>query len=372
MYLVRFTIWGENMFDLSIVGQDIVHELSELIEQHVVVTDRSGFVIASTNPARINTFHEGASLAMKQKEQLHITEQLSRELKGVRPGIVMPILIMDQAIGVIGITGLPETVERYAKLVRKVVELFVTDFLSRQEKERTTRELEYFIADYFAGEFSPEQVIQRARLLNFPLERFHQVAIVQGTSFFDQDTVDRIQSMQTIHPELGIVRSGMGQLLLFLPKLEKAHVQATLFQLQTKLIKQFSAFQPIGVGRVGSLTTSYEHAKTALKISMRQQTIVFEEDLKLELLYYQLPEEGIQTFLERSISKVTHDSELMETLQAYYEIEGSLQDVADKLFIHKNTLKYRLTKIENMLDIDLSNRAQSAELYTAYRLYTRK
>ncbi|WP_342528337.1 sugar diacid recognition domain-containing protein [Chryseomicrobium sp. FSL W7-1435] len=360
------------MFDLSVVGHDIVHELSELMEQHVVVTDRSGFVIASTNPERINTFHEGAAIAMRQKEQFYITEQLSKELKGVRPGIVMPILIMNEAIGVIGITGLPETIERYAKLVRKVVELFVTDFLSRQEKERTTREIEYFIADYLLGEYTVTEALQRARILDFPLNKFYQVAILQGTSFLGQETVDRILSMQTLHPELAIVRSGMGQLILFLPKIDKTKLLEGLQQIQSKLMKQLGDYQPIGIGRCGDLRESYQQAKTAVKISDRQQRVVFEENLKLELLYYQLPEDGIQTFLERTISPICKDHELMETLQAYFETNGSLQDVADELFVHKNTLKYRLAKIENLLGIHFSNRADLAEVYTAYRLYARK
>ncbi|MGB3100967.1 MAG: helix-turn-helix domain-containing protein [Psychrobacillus psychrotolerans] len=55
----------------------------------------------------------------------------------------------------------------------------------------------------------------------------------------------------------------------------------------------------------------------------------------------------------------------------YFNDNGSLQEIADKLFIHKNTLKYRLTKIESLLSMQLSNRAHLAEIYTAYRLYKR-
>lgn len=360
------------MFDLSVVGNEIVKELSDLMEQHVVVTDRTGFVIASTDSARINTFHEGAAIAIRNKEQLHITEEMSKDLKGVRPGIVMPIIITNQAIGVIGITGLPETVENYAKLVRKVVELFVTDFLSRQEKERTVREIEYFIADYFSGEFTTDQALQRAKVLEFPIQSFHQVAIIQGTMFFGQDTVDRLLTMQTLHPELAIVRSGMGQLILFLPKVDKVKIRDGLVQMEQKLAKIVGEFQPIGVGQCGELLTSYNQARTAVKISARQTKLIFEEELKLELLYYQLPEDGVQTFLERTISPICRDKELMETLQVYYETNGNLQQVADQLFIHKNTLKYRLAKIESLLSIQLSNKSHAAELYTAYRLYNRK
>jgi len=99
--------------------------------------------------------------------------------------------------------------------------------------------------------------------------------------------------------------------------------------------------------------------------------IIFEEDLKLELLYYELSDESIGTFLSRTIKPILEDSELLDTLDIYFNDNGSLQEIADKLFIHKNTLKYRLTKIESLLSMQLSNRAHLAEIYTAYRLYKR-
>ena len=153
------------MFDLEVLGQQIVEELSTLIDQSVLVTDRTGFIIASTDPQRLNTFHEGASISIKSLKQLHMTEEMSKTLKGVRPGMVMPIVIEEKAIGVIGITGTPKTVEKYAKLVRKVVELFVTDFLSRQQRERSVRELEYFVSDYFLKELSDIEAKRKAKLL---------------------------------------------------------------------------------------------------------------------------------------------------------------------------------------------------------------
>ena len=91
----------------------------------------------------------------------------------------------------------------------------------------------------------------------------------------------------------------------------------------------------------------------------------------MELLYYDLSDESILTFLSRTIKPILEDSELLDTLDIYFNDNGSLQEIADKLFIHKNTLKYRLTKIESLLSMQLSNRAHLAEIYTAYRLHKR-
>ena len=139
--------------------------------------------------------------------------------------------------------------------------------------------------------------------------------------------------------------------------------------MEERLMKIYEDFQPIGVGQPGDLKNSFLQAQTAINISVRQKRIVFEEDLKLELLYYELSNECISTFLSRTIKPILEDEELLETLDVYFNDDGSLQEIADKLFIHKNTLKYRLSKIESLLSIQMSNRAHLAEIYTAYRLF---
>ncbi|WP_277585897.1 CdaR family transcriptional regulator [Psychrobacillus antarcticus] len=359
------------MFDLEVLGPQIVKELSTLIEQSVVVTDRTGFIIASTDPQRLNTFHEGASLSIKNLKQLHMTEEMCKKLKGVRPGMVMPIVIEDQAIGVIGITGTPKTVEKYAKLVKKVVELFVTDFLSRQQRERSVRELEYFVSDYFLKKLSDLETTKKAKLLGFPIENFCRIAILQGSQYIDQEVVERMKNNQTIHPELMIVRSGLGQLIFFIPEVEKNQLMSSFERMEMQLMKVYEDFQPIGIGQAGDLKRSFLQAQTAINISIRQKKIVFEEDLKLELLYYELSDDCIKTFVSRTIEPILEDKELFDTLEVYFNDNGGLQEIADKLFIHKNTLKYRLSKIESLLSIQMSNRAHLAEIYTAYRLYKR-
>lgn len=357
------------MFDLQVIASQIVNEMSSLIEQSIVVTDRNGFIIASTNPERLNNYHEGAAMAIREKKQLQMTEELSRSLKGVLPGIVLPIIIQDQPIGIIGITGPPRTVEKYGKLVRKVVELFVADFISRQQRERSIRELEYFISDYLNGDIEEEKAYRQAELLGFPIHKYEQIVIFQATKYLDDGFVDRIKSFQTIHQDLEVVRSGIGELIFFTPEVDRSTLRSGLEKIESRARKAMNEFQPIGVGSAGSLRTSYKQAKIALAVSSRYKRITFEEDLKLELLYQELPEEVVKKFITRTLAPITKDQELLQTLETYLFNEGSLQELADLLYIHKNTLKYRLTKIEKQLGIYLQNKKQLSELYISYCLH---
>ena len=62
-------------------------------------------------------------------------------------------------------------------------------------------------------------------------------------------------------------------------------------------------------------------------------------------------------------------TQLMETIWAYFECDCNLQRTADKLFSHKNTIKYRLQRVEQLTGKSFTNRYQSQELYNALMIY---
>ena len=62
-------------------------------------------------------------------------------------------------------------------------------------------------------------------------------------------------------------------------------------------------------------------------------------------------------------------TQLMETMWAYFKCDCNLQRTADKLFSHKNTVKYRLQRVEQLTGRSFTNRYQSQELYNALMIY---
>lgn len=64
-----------------------------------------------------------------------------------------------------------------------------------------------------------------------------------------------------------------------------------------------------------------------------------------------------------------HDAELMKSLEVYFEANRSWQAGARKLNIHKQTLVYRIKKIEELTGADLRDFGVQAELYLALRTW---
>lgn len=61
-----------------------------------------------------------------------------------------------------------------------------------------------------------------------------------------------------------------------------------------------------------------------------------------------------------------HGSALVETLHAYLTADRDVLAATSRLFIHRNTLRYRLRQITSLLDIDLESTATIATLWLAY------
>lgn len=359
------------MFDLQVLGKQIVMELASLIEQSVIVTDKNGIVIASKDPSRLNSYHEGAFISMENREELHITKEMCEELEGVRQGIVLPIVISDTSIGVIGITGKPLEIEKYAKLVSKVSELFATEFIMREQRERDIREIEFFVFDLFMTKVSVDSIEKRAALLDIDPSIYTRVAVIQSYIQFEIKDIENLLHIQTIHPNLKIVRWGMEKLVLLIPNISKEQLLKGLQILSTKMLKITNQMVNIGVGEIKDfyqLPESLRQAEMAVEVSGRQGNIIFEEDLKLELLYHSIPKEIREEFLRRTIAPLLEEEELMHNLEVWLHMKGALQEIAEELHIHKNTLKYRLNKIELMLGIDLNDKNDVMMIYTAFNI----
>lgn len=363
------------MFDLTALGTQLVKELSELIEQQVIVTDQHGLIIASTDPSRLHSIHEGATLAMETRRELQMTEEMTGKLHGVRPGMVLPIVVTDIPIGVIGITGKPAEIEKYAKLVRKVAELFVTEFISRQERERGFRDLELLISDLFTTDMDEKTIVERSKLSGLEVASFSRVAVIETNKAFDFTDVEKLLHSQGIHPQLKLARWGVGKLIMLIPEIEEIQLRTKLVEFEQLVKRVTSDSISIGVGAAKSYTLlkeSFREAERAAVVSKNWSRIVFEDELKLELLYHSLPSDVKVEFRKRTIEPLLENEELVQTLTVWLKNTGSLQDIADELHIHKNTLKYRIEKIEDLLNLNFNNKEHIAIVSVAIGLFSAK
>lgn len=121
----------------------------------------------------------------------------------------------------------------------------------------------------------------------------------------------------------------------------------------------------------------HETSKTnsVLEHINRKNEIVFYDQMGFYRLLMSYEDTApMQRFADEVLSPVIKyenkaHTQLLETMWAYFECDCNLQNTADKLFSHKNTVKYRLSRIEQLTGKSFANRFHSQELYNALMIY---
>ncbi|WP_276352168.1 helix-turn-helix domain-containing protein [Cohnella caldifontis] len=76
----------------------------------------------------------------------------------------------------------------------------------------------------------------------------------------------------------------------------------------------------------------------------------------------------IKTYLEPLLT-YGKNRDLFDTLRVYLMTNGNIKDAAGLLFIHRSSLKYRLEKIREVLNVDIDDAEQRFNLLLAYKLH---
>ena len=86
------------------LAQAIVGKLMSVLGKNINIMDQQGNIMASGDESRVNTFHQGAAQAVKDRKVLEVWADNVRDMEGVRPGINVPIEFEGKVVGVVGIT----------------------------------------------------------------------------------------------------------------------------------------------------------------------------------------------------------------------------------------------------------------------------
>jgi sugar diacid utilization regulator len=120
-----------------------------------------------------------------------------------------------------------------------------------------------------------------------------------------------------------------------------------------------------------------EAAAIATQLRLASPVVEYSELGMLDWLY-RLPPDSLQANLywKRICALAEHDArtraDLLPTLEMYLEHGGALAEAAAELNVHRNTLLYRLGRIQEFLSMDLKNVSERLNLHVALKAYRLK
>ena len=125
------------------------------------------------------------------------------------------------------------------------------------------------------------------------------------------------------------------------------------------------------------LWKSYHQAKSIQKLQENgkiDHTFIFYSDMGIYKLLMGIEDrEIIQEYYNKTIRPLLvydekNDSDLAVVLRAYLNHNGSVKETADELYVHRNTINYKLTRISEILDMDLSQLNTRLQLSVGFML----
>lgn len=240
------------------------------------------------------------------------------------------------------------------------------------------------------GNISPEALHRRATYLGYQLSSAYWAMVVE----FDQ-----VPNEELLPDEVKKLASSLNSLLSFRQALVITQTQGAtiLYPLKegqptlekikhlAETIRQKISNAPwsvsLGVGHLyGDLLAiprSYREAQHAVKIGRAlngpNNIACFAElgiyRMLLQFAQSQNPNEFFCEALQRLLEYDQQaDKELVKTLTAFLECNGNLTETSDRLYIHRNTLKYRLERIRDITQIDLDDSENRLMLHLGLKM----
>nr|WP_242536053.1 sugar diacid recognition domain-containing protein [Vibrio sp. Vb2880] len=374
------------MLDANL-AQQIVDRTMSIIGYNINVMNHAGIIIGSGDRDRLGHVHDGAILALKHGDSIELNSHSCQSLKGVKPGINMLLKQGAQVVGVVGVTGEPDEIREFANLVKMSAEMIIDQAELVEQLQWDRRHREEFITAWINDQLNQDELTAWATRLSLDVTQPRVAVVIE---FRQQTAAKHVDSVRQVvdlleHPERDnlVAVVSMNEIVVLKPVKHPEHWTSDDESLRIdKLIARLREHQidsyDIALGQMfldpNALHLSYQSAKQVLRLGKekhpKQHKHLF-ETLRLPVLMSPLRDYWQGEQLCESVDKLKQrdrSGQLMKTLHTLFVCGGNLSECANALYIHRNTLRYRLDKITDITGISTQSFVGLVELYIACQI----
>jgi len=311
--------------------------LTKLFKHNVNIVDVDGTIVGSGDPKKIGTFHKYAHSIINEG----VTEfkVFGNNADNMEPGINVPLYTGGKMIGVAEINGQPENIEMFSTILKVSLESLITQKIIESKKSTVKHYEREVVLDVLYNLEAFEDVDKRLDVIGFHKEEFNLLVKIE----FDYRAAKRIFS------GVSFIKAEEHDETYFILT---AKDESDLIKVRQNLVNE-------GVHSIISEVVGFNLLKDEFQIMK-----YIEQHHKDDTVIYFTKNYKIHAFLETvdyerydfyEAKNILNHPYLIETFNAYIENNLSLIHTSEKLFIHLNTLKYRLKRIEGMTGCCLHN-----------------
>ena len=329
--------------------QGVIHQMRDVIDRVIGVVDENATIISCSELSKIGETNEFVSLELSDSHDTFVRDGYTYKPFGTR---IKP----DYAVFV---EGADEAAAKYAAIL--AVSLLSTKQYYDEKYDRGN-----FIKNVILDNILPGDIYVKERELHFNTDVNRVVLIVRILQANDVSAFDIVQNLFPDKQKDFVFNISESDIVLV--KEIKAGIDSKDLEKLARSIldtlgSEYYIRATVGIGTivfgVKDLARSFKEAQVALEVGKvfgTEKPIVSYDNLGIARLIYQLPTTLCEMFLKEVFKKgsiESLDQETLFTIQRFFENNLNVSETSRKLFVHRNTLVYRLDKIKKLTGLDL-------------------
>lgn len=329
--------------------QGVLQQMHDIINCEIGVIDCDALVIACSDSSKIGYTNEFISLDLNETYDYFIRDGYTYMPFGPKPKSEYYAFV----------EGTDETAYKYVSLLSVALSNLQQFYDEKYDRNN-------FVKNVVLDNILPGDIQLKARELHFNSNVTRVVFLIRIVASNDVSAFDVIQNLFPDKSKDFVFTISETDIVLIKevrPNIESGDLEKLAFSIADTLLSEFYTRVNIGVGtvvdNVRNLAVSFREAQIALEVGKvfdTDKSIISYENLGIARLIYHLPTNLCETFLKEVFKKgsiESLDQETLFTIQKFFENNLNVSETSRKLFVHRNTLVYRLEKIKKLTGLDL-------------------
>ena len=335
----------------SRIFQNVIIQLKDAVDRTIGVVDEQGFVVASSELALI-----GSRLDDFRTYDFDAADKLVTTAGRSYRALTSENGKLDYAAFVEGTDALAQT-------LCAVTAVAYNEAKSGYEEKHNKAA---FVKNIISDNILPGDVYVRAKELHFVTDEPRSVLLVRQVDSADVAAMEVIHRLFPDKQRDFVININETDVVvvkaLSSPEADE-EVLKTAQSIERALHEELGIKSVIGISTTANhlreLADRYKEAQVAIDVGRvfeADKSIINYENLGLGRIIYQLPTTLCEMFLNEVFKKSpieTLDEDTIDTINRFFENNLNVSETSRKLYVHRNTLVYRLEKIKKITGLDL-------------------
>ena len=256
-------------------------------------------------------------------------------------------------------TGMSENAYTVGKLAVMQIQNLLTAYKERLDKEN-------FVKNLLRDNLLLVDIYNRSKKLHIEVEQRRVAFLIQAEYEKDQNLLEATKEVES-GADSDFITAVDEKSIVYVTPVNGNEGQAQFIQHAKEIKEGLNEYgikdAKIAIGNVAEtikdVSRSYKEAQIALEVSKifyEDASVIAYNQLGIGRLIYQLPLPLCKMFIREVFGDYSPDSideETLATIDKFFENNLNVSETSRQLYIHRNTLVYRLDKLQKSTGLDL-------------------